>query len=112
MSEPVAYLNGQWLPLSQAALPLHDAGFVFGATVTDLCRTFHHRLYRLAEHLSRFEESCHLARVKLTVNREELTGLAEKLVASNARLIRPEEELALVVFATPGPLGHYAGQPG
>jgi len=25
----------------------YDAGFVFGATVTDLCRTIHHRLFRL-----------------------------------------------------------------
>ena len=27
MPEPIAYLKGQWLPQSQATLPLNDAGF-------------------------------------------------------------------------------------
>ena len=43
MPEPQVFLNGQFLPLSEARLSWHDAGFVFGATVTDLCRTFRQR---------------------------------------------------------------------
>ena len=39
MTEPLASLNGRLLPQSEAHLALNDAGFVFGATVTDLCRT-------------------------------------------------------------------------
>ena len=33
--------------LRRLRVPVHDAGFVMGATVTDLCRTFRHRLYLL-----------------------------------------------------------------
>ena len=29
MSEPLAYLNGRFLPRSEALLPIHDAGLVF-----------------------------------------------------------------------------------
>jgi branched-subunit amino acid aminotransferase/4-amino-4-deoxychorismate lyase len=41
-----------------------------------------------------------------------LTRIAEQLVLHNATLARPVEDLALVMFATPGPVGYYAGLPG
>lgn len=111
-TQPLAYLNGQFLPQLSAQLPLHDAGFVWGATVTDLCRTFHQRLYRLTDHLRRFRESCRLARVPQPLPDEKVTGIAERLIEHNAALLGAGQELALVLFATPGPVGHYAGLPG
>ncbi len=109
---PLISLNGRLLPQSQAALPFHDAGFVFGATATDLCRTIRHQLLRWPDHLARFRQSCRYARIPQPVPDEELTRRAEELVAHNSRLLAPEEDLALVVFATPGPIGYYLGEPG
>jgi branched-chain amino acid aminotransferase len=110
--QPLAYLNGQILPYSQATLPFHDAGFIWGATITDLCRTFHHRPFRLEDHLRRFRESCRLARVPLNVSNKELAATALHLVEHNARLLSADQDLALVLLATPGPIGYYAGLPG
>jgi branched-chain amino acid aminotransferase len=110
--EPLVILNGEFLPQSQVALTLHDAGFVFGATVTDLCRTFGHRPFRLPDHLVRFRDSCRSARVPLLLSDAELTDRAERLLAHNAALLPPDQDLALVLFATPGPVGYYLGQPG
>jgi len=112
MSEPLAYLNGQLIAQSAAHLPLHDAGFVFGATITDLCRTFRHQLYRWPDHLARFRRSCRATHIDLPIADEELTRLAAHLAAHNATFLGPEQELALVLFATPGPIGYYAGQDG
>jgi branched-chain amino acid aminotransferase len=109
---PLAYRNGRFLPQADAGLTLHDAGFVWGATVTDLCRTFNGRLFRLPDHLRRFRQGCDTARVPLTASDEELTAVAEHLVAHNARLLPPGGDLALVFFATPGPVGYYLGEPG
>src|SRR5437764_3491096 len=110
MTTPLAYLSGDFRPQNEAHLPLHDAGFVWGATVTDLCRTFRHRLYRLADHLARFRESCRRARVPLPAGDEELTSIAQRLVDHNAALIGATADLALVMFATPGTVGFYLGQ--
>jgi branched-chain amino acid aminotransferase len=115
MTAPLAYLNGRLLPAADAHLSLHDAGFVMGATVTDLCRTFRHRLYRWPDHLARFRRSCQAADLDVTLGDEDLTRTAEQLVAHNAALLSPEQDQSLVVFATPGPIasrvspGEYAG---
>jgi branched-chain amino acid aminotransferase len=105
--EPLALLNGRLLPQSQAALALNDAGFVFGATVTDLCRTFRGVPYRWPEHLARFRRSGRATYLDVPYSDEQITAWAEQLVAHNAG-----PELALVLFATPGPVGYYLGQPG
>jgi branched-chain amino acid aminotransferase len=105
-------LNGRFLPYSQAALPFHDAGFVMGATATDLCRTFKQRLYRWDDHLTRFRQGCQLARIPQEVPDAELTEIAQHLLSHNSALVGSEQELALVVFATPGQIGYYAGLAG
>src|SRR5438093_13511482 len=97
---PLAYLNGSFLPQDEARLALHDSGFVLGATVTDLCRTFRHTPYWLADHLARFRRSCELALVPQPVPDEELARIAGRLVGHNSRLIGPDQDLAVVFFAT------------
>jgi branched-subunit amino acid aminotransferase/4-amino-4-deoxychorismate lyase len=109
---PVAYFNDRFLPQAEARLPLHDAGFVLGVTVTDLCRTIGRRPFRLADHLARFRASCELAGVSQPRTDVELTAIADTLVVSNSALLSPEGDLAIVFFATPGPVGYYLGEPG
>ena len=110
MTEPLAFLNGNLVPQSAASIALNDAGFVFGATITDLCRTFRHRLYRWGDHLARFRESCKSAYLGVHWTEKETTLAANELVARNAALIGADRELALVLLATPGPVGYYLGQ--
>lgn len=110
MNAPLAYLNGRFLPFADAALPLHDAGFVSGATVVDNARTFRHKLFRWPDHLARFRRDCTACYVPLGATDEQLTAAAEELVAHNAKLLPPGSELQLVTFATPGPLGFYLGE--
>jgi branched-chain amino acid aminotransferase len=111
MNAPLAYLNGRFLLFAEAALPLHDAGFVSGATVVDNARTFRHKLFRWRDHLARFRRDCAACYVPLEATDEQLTATAEELVAHNAKLLPPSGELQLVTFATPGPLGFYLGEP-
>src|SRR5436190_23953502 len=92
---PLCYFNGRHLPQTEAGLALHDAGFVMGATVTDLCRTVHHRLYRWDDHFARFRHSCRAAKIYPPVSEDEITRIAHDLVAHNTKLLRPQEDPAL-----------------
>jgi branched-subunit amino acid aminotransferase/4-amino-4-deoxychorismate lyase len=111
MTGPVAYLNGRFVPFAEAGLPLHDAGFVSGATVVDNARTYGRRLFRWADHLARFRRDCAACYVPLSATDAELTTIAAELVARNGALLPPDGELQVVTFATPGPLGFYVGDP-
>src|ERR1700722_167105 len=109
MALPLSYLNGEFIPFSEAALPLHDAGFVTGATIVDNARTFRQKLFRYSDHVVRFRHDCKACYVPLEVSDEQLTAIAAELVDHNAKLLPPEGELQLVTFASPGPLGFYVG---
>src|SRR5688500_13597082 len=107
--EPIAFHNGRFVATGELALSFADAGFVSGATVTDFCRTYRRRLFRWPDHLARLRRDCAACRVPLSVPDAELTAAAERLVAHNAQLLAESEDLALVTFATPGPLGYLTG---
>jgi len=62
--------------------------------------------------LARFCRSCRAAHIQPSVAEDAITTLAHQLVAHNANLLRPDGDLALVLFATPGPIGYYAGLEG
>jgi branched-chain amino acid aminotransferase len=109
MIAPVAYQNGQFVPAAQLSLPIHDAGFVWGATVTDRVRTFNGRLFRLEEHSRRFRKSCSVARIPLVETDAQLTAISERLVEAN----RGDGDLSVVWLATPGPVANFAAaEPG
>src|SRR5580658_5579929 len=110
MPSPLAYLNGQFISFKEAGLPLHDAGFVSGATIVDNSRTFRHKLFRWPDHLARFRRDCETCFVSLEADDEQLTAIAAELTEHNAKLLPPSGELQLVTFATPGPLGLYLGE--
>ena len=93
MVEPLAYLNGKYVPLSQAALPLTDGGFINGATVTDNCRSWHGRLFRWADHQARFRRDCETCRIPLTLSDSEISSIAQRLLGADDRHV--------VTFATP-----------
>ena len=106
---PLAFHNDRLLPLSDVHIELHDAGFVWGATVTDLCRTVHHQLYRWEDHFARFRRSCRATRIFPPLSEEEITRYAHELVEHNVQNLSAQQDLILVMVATPGPIGHYLG---
>ena len=110
MNEPIAYLNGRIVPVSQAALSVFDLGVVAGASATEMIRTFRHKLFRLDEHLDRLQQSLRLLEIDPGLSRNELVALCHRVVEENSRLIPAEHDLGLVVFVTAGQNLTYLGR--
>ena len=108
----LAWINGNFIPQSEAAITLHDAGFVMGATVTDMSRSFAHKPFMLKEHIQRFMAHCEACFISIKKSEVEFLKAAEELIERNCLLLKPEEDLALVLFATAGPIGFYLGESG
>jgi len=93
------------IPVSQLALPVFDAGVVLGASVTEMLRTFNHRIYRLEDHLARLAEGLRLSSIHAEQSIDELGRQALGLAEQNGTL--PSGELGINIFVTPGHLATY-----
>jgi branched-subunit amino acid aminotransferase/4-amino-4-deoxychorismate lyase len=112
MAEPLVYLNGRMVPASQAHLAVYDAGVVQGATVTEMTRTFGHRLWRLDHHLDRLFRSLRYTRMEIGLTKDQFAAISLELAAQNALLLSEGEELGLIQFVTAGEYATYAGMAG
>src|SRR5947208_13991151 len=102
MQQPLAYLNGRYIPLSQAAVGVFDVGFLQGVTVAEQLRTFGGRLFRLDLHLARLARSLDLIGVDPGLPLVEIGQIATELVEKNWKLIDPRDDLGATIFITPG----------
>ncbi len=107
-----AYLNGEFVPMSECKLPIYDTGIVLGASVTDFLRTFHQEPYRLEDHVERFYASCKYARIEPPVPIEQTYKISNSIIEQNKTLLKPGEELGLVFYITAGENPIYAGSAG
>ena len=83
MSQTV-YLNGAFMPIEQATVPVLDRGFIFGDGVYELIPVYSRRPFRLEEHLKRLQHSLDGIRLVNPHPRETWTALIHELIARDA----------------------------
>ena len=76
MNEPQVYLNGKFIPAPEAAIPIYDKGITLGATVTEMTRTYHQKLFRLDDHLDRLYRSLRYTRFETGISKEEMANVS------------------------------------
>jgi branched-chain amino acid aminotransferase len=108
MTEPLAYLNGNFIAASQLTVPVWDAGFVQGVTIAEQLRTFRGVLFRFNQHLERLFDSLRRVEIALPQSAAELQSVAERLINNNLPLLEQGDELGLSLFVTPGPYRAFA----
>ena len=79
-----AYLNGTFLPLEDACVPVMDRGFLFGDGVYEVIPVYGGKLFRLAHHLKRLENSLAAVRIGNPLSDKEWETMLMELVSRNA----------------------------
>ncbi|GAB5442059.1 MAG: aminotransferase class IV [Fuerstiella sp.] len=92
------------------AVPFFDLGVVAGAAVSEMARTYRHKLFQPEVHVSRLLESCEEIGFGCSYSKAELIDAAQQLVAHNSRSITNAEDLGVVWFVTAGANPTYLGQ--
>ena len=90
MKEPQVYLNGELVPALEAAIPIYDKGIVLGATVTEMTRTYHQKLFRLDDHLDRLYQSLEYTGIDPGLSKGQLAEASIELADRNSKLTRDE----------------------
>ncbi len=83
MSTPTVYLNGEYLPLDQACVPVLDRGFIFGDGVYEVIPVYDGKAFRLAHHLQRLKNSMQAVRIANPHSDEEWSAIINGVVAHN-----------------------------
>ncbi len=77
----MVFLNGKFLPLEQAMVPVLDRGFIFGDGVYELIPVYSRAPFRMDEHLARLERSLASVQIKNPYAREKWREIILQLVA-------------------------------
>jgi D-alanine transaminase len=80
----MVFLNGKFIPLEQAMVPVLDRGFIFGDGVYELVPVYSRVPFRLDEHLTRLERSLAAVRIRNPYTREMWREIILKLVSLQA----------------------------
>ncbi|MDO9064670.1 MAG: D-amino acid aminotransferase [Sulfuricella sp.] len=77
------YLNGEFMPIEEARVPVLDRGFIFGDGVYEVIPVYSRRPFRLREHLKRLQHSLDGIRLANPHSEEEWVHLIGELVERN-----------------------------
>ena len=84
MTDQTIYLNGQFMPLAQARVPVLDRGFIFGDGVYEVIPAYSRHPFRLAAHLRRLQGSLDAIRLSNPHTDDQWSQLIERLIEQNA----------------------------
>ena len=80
----MVFLNGKYLPMEEATVPVLDRGFIFGDGVYELVPVYSRVAFRLDEHLARLERSLAETKIRNPYSRAQWRDIIYRLVDAQA----------------------------
>lgn len=108
MSEQVVYLEGAYVPLSEAKIPVMDHGLLYGDGIFEGIRAYGGRVFRLDDHMKRFQSAARAINLELPLSIEEITSIVletcrrNDIVDGYIRLVCTRGADGLGLFPKPG----------
>lgn len=82
-AQGVAWIEGQYVPIYEARIPLLDQGFLHSDLTYDVPSVWDGRFFRLDDHLERLDISCGKIRLKLPLPKEEIKRILLDMIAQS-----------------------------
>ncbi len=82
-NELIAYVNGEFLPKSQAKISIFDQGFIFGDGVYDTLVVTDGYAFKLDEHVNRLFMSAKAVKIEIRKSRDEIKDLIVETIKRN-----------------------------
>lgn len=81
--EPIVYLNGEYVPASQAKVSIFDHSFLYGDGCFETIIVRRNRPFRLEDHVARLFRSAHVLAIRVPLTAEELRSAVLETVRRN-----------------------------
>lgn len=92
--EPTLYMNGKYLPLSEAGVSPVDQGFLLGDGIFDVVSCWQGVIFKLDHHIDRLFDSLRAARLETTLSRE---GWREAIIETVRRNALKDASIRFIV---------------
>lgn len=99
------YVNGQWIPETEAKISIYDAWAMYGECAFEMTRSFDGRHFQLMEHMTRLYDSLKILALPEPMPQEALYHLCLETAKRNEHGKGTEHRL--MVNISRGPLGIY-----
>jgi len=83
LNQQIAYLNGQFLPITEAQISTQDRGFLFGDGVYEVIPVYKQKLFRFKEHLQRFKNSLQSINIVNPLTDDEWLQMLNTLISKH-----------------------------
>ena len=84
MSSQLIYLNGEYLPLTEAKVSVLDRGFIFGDGVYEVIPAYGGNILRFEHHMQRLQNSLDAVRINNPLSNEKWLEIINKLISEHA----------------------------
>ena len=98
--EYTVWLNGEFIPRSEARVSIKDAGFMGGYVVFDTTRSYDGKIFRLRDHLERFYRSLHYTRLDPGMTMDEMEELTLEVGRRNESVREPGDDYCITQIVT------------
>ena len=102
------YLNGKFVPESEAKISIFDSALMFGDMVFEVTRTFRHAPFLLHEHLQRLYLGLKILEIDCGMTIDEMERITLETVKRNSDCIPPEIDFQITHNVSRGPLKFYS----
>lgn len=99
---PTVYLNGKFVPIEEALIPVTDRGFLFGDGVYEVIPAYGGRLFRLSHHLRRLQNSLDGIRLDNPYNDAEWKTILSTLLKHNRGTAGVNDDQSVYLQVTRG----------
>jgi len=82
-SKGCAWVNGEFVPIDKAAIPITDTGFTRSDLTYDVVSVWNGKFFRLEDHLNRFERGWNRIRMQPQLKRAEMQDIIFECVSNS-----------------------------
>jgi branched-chain amino acid aminotransferase len=106
--ERLVYMNGKFVPETEAKVSIYDSALMFGDMVFEMTRSFNKQQFKLREHLERLYIGLAILEIGMTLTIDQLEQACLETIEINEPYFDAKDEHRLMINISRGPLGIYA----
>ena len=108
-AERLVYVNGEYVPESEAKISIFDSALMFGDMVFEMTRTFNQKHFKMREHLERLYSSIKMVHIPIVMTIDEMEEAVNRTIEANEPVFRDDDEHRVMIDVSRGLLSIYQG---